>query len=195
MQGWCEASDRKLEQAAVVMKGVCVMKGIGVERGGAASSVGGRVVNLPLERNPSAGDASCQERVDTKAFTGRGSHRELRQLEAEVDRLDQQMRSLSSASKQIAGAQLSLMLHQRHATGYQFLRWREVGGNKRHLNWEEAEALYQRYSAPMRAWYLSVSQQAKAVNEAHLKCRREIKSMRYWIGKAEQAVYARPIPE
>ena len=105
------------------------------------------------------------------------------------------MRSLSSASKQVAGAQLYLMLHQRHATGYQFLRWREVGGNKRHLNWEEAEALYQRYSAPMRAWYLSVSQQAKAVNEAHLKCRREIKSMRYWIGKAEQAVYARPIPE
>ena len=32
------------------------------------------------------------------------------------------MRGLSAASKQVAGAQLYLMLHQRHATGYQFLR-------------------------------------------------------------------------
>ena len=171
------------------------MKGFGVERVIAAGKSVERDVNSSLRRSPSEGGESCQERVDTKAFTGRGSHHELRQLQAEVDRLDQQMRGLSAASKQVAGAQLDLMLHQRHATGYQFLRWRETGGSKRHLSWEEGEALYQRYTEPLRSWYVSLAEQARAVNEAHLARRREIKSMRYWINKKERAVFARSIPE
>ena len=171
------------------------MKGFGVERVIAAGKSVERDVNSSLRRSPSEGGESCQERVDTKAFTGRGSHHELRQLQPEVDRLDQQMRGLSAASKQVAGAQLYLMLHQRHATGYQFLRWRETGGSNRHLSWEEGEALYQRYTEPLRSWYVSLAEQARAVNEAHLARRREIKSMRYWINKKERAVFARSIPE
>ena len=170
------------------------MKGFGVERVIAAGKSVERDVNSSLRRSPSEGGESCQERVDTKAFTGRGSHRELRQLQAEVDRLDGLMRQLSAASKQVDGAQIYLMLHHRHATGYQFLRWREVAGAKRHLSWEQGEAIYSRYAAPLRPWYEDIAAQARQVNEDHLKRRREIRSTRYWLSKQERQVFARPIP-
>ena len=171
------------------------MKGFGVERVIAAGKSVERDVNSSLRRSPSEGGESCQERVDTKAFTGRGSHRKLRQLQAEVDRLDGLMRQLSAASKQVDGAQIYLMLHHRHATGYQFLRWREVAGAKRHLSWEQGEAIYSRYAAPLRPWYEDIAAQARQVNEDHLKRRREIKSMRFWLSKQERQVFARPIPD
>ncbi len=177
-----------------MFKGV-VMKGFGGERGSANGRALDQAVNSSVDQTPSVDSKTCQERIDTKAFTGRGSHRELRQLQAEVDRLDVLMRELSATSKQVTGAQLYLMLHQRHATGYQFLRWREVGGAKRHLSWERAEAIYSRYAPAMRDWYDEMAAQARGANEAHLKRRREIKSLLYRISKAEKAVYARPIPE
>lgn len=170
------------------------MKGLGDQRTGFAGPGEDRTVNSSLEQGPSAEGESCQERVDAKAFTGRGSHRELRQLQAEVDRIDGLMRQLSAASKQIDGAQIYLMLHQRHATGYQFLRWREVGGAKRHLSWEQGKAIYSRYTAPLRPWYEDIAAQARQANEDHLKRRREIKSMRYRLNKQERQVFARPIP-
>ena len=179
---------------SAIDKGV-VMKGLGDERAEIAMSHEGRAVNSSQGQSPSAGGESCQERVDAKAFTGRGSHRELRQLQAEVDRLDGLMRQLSAASKQVEGAQIYLMLHHRHATGYQFLRWREVAGAKRHLSWEQGEAIYSRYAAPLRPWYEDIAAQARQVNEDHLKRRREIKSMRFWLSKQERQVFARPIPD
>ena len=171
------------------------MKGHGDQRAGFAGRGEDHAVNSSMGRDLSGGGESCQERVDAKAFTGRGSHRELRQLQAEVDRLDGFMRQLSAASKQVEGAQIYLMLHHRHATGYQFLRWREVAGAKRHLSWEQGEAIYSRYAAPLRPWYEDIAAQARQVNEDHLKRRREIKSMRFWLSKQERQVFARPIPD
>ena len=170
------------------------MKGHGDQRAGFTGCGEDHAVNASLDCGPSAGGESCQERVDAKAFTGRGSHRELRQLQAEVDRLDGLMRQLSAASKQVEGAQIYLMLHHRHATGYQFLRWREVAGAKRHLSGEQGEAIYSRYAAPLRPWYEDIAAQARQVNEDHLKRRREIRSTRYWLSKQERQVFARPIP-
>ena len=170
------------------------MKGFGVERVIAAGKSVERDVNSSLRRSPSEGGESCQERVDTKAFTGRGSHHELRQLQAEVDRLDQQMRGLSAASKQVAGAQLYLMLHQRHATGYQFLRWRETGGSKRHLSWELAQQIYSAYQQRTRSWYAQLSEQAMKANDEHVRLRKEIRLIKRRLLKSQRAVYAKAIP-
>jgi DNA mismatch repair ATPase MutS len=170
------------------------MKRVVEERGSLITLDRIRAVNIPNELGTSPMGGSCQERVDTKAFTGRGTHRELRQLEAEVDRLDRLMRDLSASSKQVTGAEIYLMLHQRHSTGYQFLRWRENGRDKRHLSWDEGEAIWSRYTASLREWYAQVAHQAQMANELHLKRRREIKSARYQINKREHHVFARPIP-
>ena len=70
MQVWCEANFRKLRQGHQSMR--CVMKGFGVERVIAAGKSVERDVNSSLRRSPSEGGESCQERVDTKAFTGKG---------------------------------------------------------------------------------------------------------------------------
>ena len=77
---------------------------------------------------------TCQERVDAKALTGRGTRPELRQLEAELDRLEQHMDELIEASKRVHGGHIYLARHLRASTGYTFLRWREAGGSKRHLS-------------------------------------------------------------
>ncbi|HRL52676.1 MAG TPA: hypothetical protein PK805_00390 [Acidovorax temperans] len=136
----------------------------------------------------------CQQPVDIKAFKGRGTLHSLRQLEAEVDSLTQQMRVLSDASKAVSGAQIYLMVHQRHSTGYVFLRWREAGGTKRHLSWEEGQALYGRYTEPLRSWYRSLAERAQQINAKHTQARKAVRALRTALMGLEPAIYARPIP-
>lgn len=191
MQSWSESALRKLRQGRMVM----LMKGHGVDRGADIPSAAGRDVNSGLRAIEPAAIGSCQQRVDTKAFMGRGNRHELRQRQAEIDTLIQRMRALSDASKQIAGLQIYLMLHQRHSTGYVFLRWREAGSRKRHLSWEEGEALFQRYVEPLRSWYAQLAQHARQVNADLVQARRRARQLRAGMAASETPIFARPLSD
>lgn len=152
-------------------------------------------VNFRSGGNEPETAAWCQDQVDAKALTGRGNHLALRQAEAEVDRAEARLRELSEASKQVAGAQIYLMLHRRARTGYEFLRWREYGARKRHLSWEHGAEIYGGYPEPLRAWYAELAAEAQQANEQHVLLRQRARSIRVAIQGRRQPVFARPIPE
>lgn len=138
--------------------------------------------------------AACQQRVDTKGFTGKGTRSELRHLAAALDRLEQHMAELLAASKQVRFAPLHLALHRRRSSGYAALRWRAGGAAGRHLSWEDARAIYLRYPRPTRRWYQELTRQALTDNACHVELRRRIRLARLRIAEAEQALYPKPIP-
>jgi predicted secreted protein len=136
----------------------------------------------------------CQESVDTKGLTGRGTRPELRQLQAEVDKLERHMAELVQASKK-AGGQMYLMLHQRPATGYVFLRWRMASsGGKRHLPWDAAREIYMGYPEHMRAWYIQITERAVQSNAAHVRLRKDIRTLGRQLQAVQGPVYARRVP-
>lgn len=169
-------------------------KGVGVKRVERIASPLEIDVNEGLSDNGLSFTETCQQLVDIKAFKGRGTLHALRQAETEVDSLTQQMRELSDASKSVSGAQIYLMVHHRHSTGYVFLRWREAGGAKRHLSWEEAQALYGRYTEPLRSWYRALAEHAQQINAKHTQARKAVRGLRTELMRLEPAIYARPIP-
>lgn len=171
-----------------------VMKGRVDERAECSTMQVERVVNSVEWARESLKDETCQERADTKAFTGKGTRQELRQLIAEIDRLEQAMRELASVVRQVPGASIYLMLHHKRSNGYTFLRWRELGAGKRHLSWTDVQALLQSREASVRAWYGQASEQALSLNAQHLTARKRIRALRYILTRAQQPVYARRIP-
>ena len=195
MQGWCEANVRKLRQGRV---GVCeraiVLKGLVMERDEFNGRAPGRDVNFHGRPAAMQESETCQERVDAKALTGRGTRPELRQLEAELDRLEQHMDELIEASKRVHGGHIYLARHLRASTGYTFLRWREAGGSKRHLSWELAQQMYSAYQQRTRSWYAQLSEQAMKANDEHVRLRKEIRMIRRRLIRSERAVYAKAIP-
>jgi hypothetical protein len=138
---------------------------------------------------------TCQEGVDTKAFTGKGHLLELRQMVTAIDELEAEMRALSEATKRVSGCQMYLMLHHRSSTSYTFLRWRELGGSTRHLSWDEAEALREGFPSTVKEWYRAGFAQAMALNAKHVEYREGIRVARRAIAMKNQWVFARPIPE
>ena len=166
-----------------------------MQRDELSTSQSGRVVNFPICTATSSGAGTCQERVDAKGLTGKGNRPDLRQLTAEVDRLEQHMNALVEASKAVPGAQMYLTVHVRKATGYVFLRWREVGGTKRHLSWQEVRATYMGYSERLRTWYMQICGQAMDANQAHVQLRRDIRKLKKRMEATGSHIYARPIPQ
>ena len=165
-----------------------------MQRDELSTSQSGRVVNFPIRTATSSGAGTCQERVDAKALTGRGTRPELRQLEAELDRLEQHMDELIEASKRVHGGHIYLARHLRASTGYTFLRWREAGGSKRHLSWELAQQMYSAYQQRTRSWYAQLSEQAMKANDEHVRLRKEIRLIKRRLLKSQRAVYAKAIP-
>lgn len=195
MQGWYEANVRKLRQGRV---GVCerafVLKGMMMERDEINGRAAGRDVNFHGRPAAMLEGETCQERVDAKALTGRGTRPELRHLEAELDRLERHMDELILASKQVHGGHIYLARHLRASTGYTFLRWREAGGAKRHLSWELAQQMYSAYQQRTRSWYAQLSEQAMKANDEHVRLRKEVRSIKRCLVRSERAVYAKTIP-
>ena len=137
---------------------------------------------------------SCQETVDTKAFTGRGRLRELRQLGHRVDTVEQKMMALAQASKRVSSYQMYLVLHRRHATGYVFLRWRATGWSSKHLSWQQAEAIAARYDRERCQWYARASEAAVSLNQRHKELRQQLRELEQLVMNAKQPVFARSIP-
>lgn len=138
--------------------------------------------------------AGCQERVDTKAFKGKGTRSKLRHLQSEVDRLEQHMNELVAASKKMPAFSMYLALHHRSATGYTFLRWREAGGDKRHLSWEAARALCDKHPPHIRRWYMQLSAQAQHANAEHVALRKELRQLEQSSRGLSMPLYPRPLP-
>lgn len=148
-------------------------------------------VNVKTWAAESVSQQTCQERVDTKAFTGRGSLHELRHYVDKLDGVEREMGELSTLSKK-GGLAVYVMVHRRAKTGYVFLRWREVGGEKRHLAWDVIEERTACLHDQARAWVRQVTQRAQQLNVGHLRARDALTRIRRQVQKREQHVMPRP---
>ena len=137
-------------------------------------------------------NVGCQEELDAKGFTGRGSLRELRHMVTELSAVEGRMEGLSAASKALSGVRLYLVVHRHKKTGYTFLRWRERSGGARHVPWHELEALLAGHAPAQRRWCTEASDAASGLNAEHLALRERIKAVR--LLQPQPAIYARPIP-
>lgn len=170
------------------------VKGVVVERVELGQRGSERDVNLDIRSAAMVNGEPCQESIDAKAFTGRGSRPELRHLEVELDRLERHMIELAEASKKVHGCHIYLALHHKTHNGYTFLRWRESGGAKRHLPWNEARDEYATYQPRTGAWYAQLSEQAMKANAEHLRLRKAAKAIRTRLKHTQMATYAKPVP-
>ena len=103
------------------------------------------------------------------------------------------MQELTKASKAVQGLSIYLELHQRSASGYVFLRWRQRFGVSRHVGWDEVDELTQALPAEMRAWCHSASQRAQELNAAHLQHRSEIKRIRKAVERSTPHTFPRSL--
>ena len=101
------------------------------------------------------------------------------------------MRDYVAATKQVAGHWMYLELHA-HQDGTRFVRWRDRLTRK-HLNWELAAQTLADKAPDVAAWYVNVTEQAKALNAQHKECRRAAAVLRQVVLDAPRPVYARPV--
>jgi len=169
-----------------------VKKGV-VMKGQANQVEGHQVVNDVLWARQNSLGQDCQNRVDVKALTGRGTLAKLRQEVAKIDDLLNQMNELAKATKSVSGLGIYLVVHQRKSSGYVFLRWRERLGSNRHLDWDEAQDLTRLQPEAVRAWCRQVSVIAQQLNADHLRCREEIKRVRKEVSLMKPHLFQRSI--
>lgn len=146
-------------------------------------------VNHVLWARQAAGEQACQNRVDAKALTGRGTLAHLRQQVATLDAAVLDMRELAAKSKSVIGLRAYLVVHQRSHSGYMFLRWRERSSS-RHLPWEEAERL-DHGSRQLNEWCRAASRLAQEINARHLSAREAIKRIREEVDQSEPFMFPR----
>jgi hypothetical protein len=151
------------------------------------------IVNPARWARQAVKDQVCQNRADTKAFTGRGKLLELRQLLTELDATVEAMKHLADITKLVQDAQMYLMLHVKNATGLTFMRWRERTGACRHVPWPEAQDRIARLAPDVGDWYRQATEQAMTLNERHKELRRAIATARKVVMRKTPAVFARPI--
>lgn len=150
-------------------------------------------VNVRTWAVEAMGAERCQSGVDAKAFTGRGGLSELRHQVDLLDRIETRMSALSTASKTGGLVDVYLMLHRRAKTGYAFLRWREVGGAKRHLSWDALQDRAAGWEARTRLWLTQMTAQAQQLNDEHLQVRDELGRIRRRVMARPQPVFARSV--
>ena len=147
-------------------------------------------VNVKQWAIESVAQPACQERVDTKAFTGRGSLHELRHYVDKLQRVERDMGELSMVSK-TSGLDVYVMVHRRAKTGYVFLRWREVGGAKRHLAWDAMSDRTAGLPSQASQWIQDVTREAQRLNDEHLRTREALGRLRREVLASEQHVFQR----
>lgn len=174
------------------MKGSCVKKGEVFKGRVNQDGAGGAVNNVIWARQASV-NPDCQNRVDVKALTGRGTLANLRQEVAKIDELVSKMSELVQLTKSINGLGIYLVLHQRTSSGYVFLRWRERLGSNRHLNWDDVADLTRGQSPEVRKWCQDTSAYAQELNAMHLRSREAIKRIRKQVQHREPHLFQRNI--
>lgn len=168
------------------------MKGDVVETA-AATALDKFCVNVRTWAVETMGAERCQSGVDAKAFTGRGGLSELRHQVDLLDQIEARMAELNKASKTGGLIDVYLMVHRRAKTGYAFLRWREVGGAKRHLSWDALEDRAAAWDARTQRWLAQMTAQAQQLNDEHLRVRDELARIRRRVMARPQPVFARSV--
>ena len=146
------------------------------------SGVGSHLVEHPAEtvNTGTSCDQSrhCQQRVDVKAFTGRGAAaptlRERRLARSNVDSVLAEMAALVALTLQVPGRPMYLCLHRRASSGQTALRWRRAGAVARHLPWTQVEAAIRVMPPAYAAWYDQVDASARALNAREIVVRRAL---------------------
>jgi hypothetical protein len=133
---------------------------------------------------------NCQQRVDAKAFTGRGVHRAVAAAAHDVDSIVSEMERLVRLSKERPAALIYLCMHKRPTSGQVSLRWRERV-TTRHVPWLELRKRLKGAHSNEREWYLAVDLKARELNEREKDARRQLLVLRQQARLAE-AVGAAP---
>lgn len=193
-KSWFEAMDMNLPQSNPLNDRVFDDERIVSERAGRTSKAPMEpIVNPARWARQAVKDQACQNRADTKAFTGRGKLLELRQLLTELDTTVKAMKHLADVTKLVQDAQMYLMLHVKTATGLTFLRWRDRTGTCRHVPWPEAQLRINSFSPDTGDWYRQATEQALTLNERHKELRRAIATARKVVLRTDPKVFPRPI--
>lgn len=178
--------------------GACSVERDGVERVEEMKGITNQVkskqgVNHVLWARQNVGEQDCQDRVDVKALTGRGSQANLRHSLSQLDQLVGRMQQLSEQSKSVAGLAFYLVVHQRAKTGYLFLRWRQRWnqGTNRHLGFDDVEQLASQLPPDLKTWCMEASRVAQQLNSDHLELRSVIKKIRREIERGQQHIFPR----
>lgn len=174
------------------MKGSCVKKGE-VFKGLVNQDESGEAVNNVIWARQASVNQDCQNRVDVKALTGRGTLANLRHEVAKIDELVSKMNELVQMTKSIPGLGIYLVLHQRTSSGYVFLRWRERLGSNRHLNWDDVPDLTRGQPPEVRKWCQDTSAYAQELNAMHLRSREAIKGIRKQVQHRDPHLFQRNI--
>ena len=130
----------------------------------------------------------CQQRVDAKAFTGRGVLRRLREARARVDSLHGEMRELAKLTVAMPGRTMYLCMHRRARTGQVALRWRQSGVAAPHLPWPEVARLLSLYPPGLGDWYRSVNATARRLNGAEKQARASLRAARDELGTTQAEI-------
>jgi hypothetical protein len=127
----------------------------------------------------------CQQRVDAKAFTGRGTLRRIRDAHERVDSLHREMAALAGLTLAIPGRAMYLCLHRRAATGQVSLRWRQSGALAPHIAWPEVARLLLGYPPAMAAWYGAVNVTVRRLNANEQQARAALRAARSELGSTQ----------
>lgn len=120
---------------------------------------------------------NCQQRVDAKAFTGKGAQRALRDLQARIEAVHCEMRELVQPTLAVPGKAMYLCLHRRSRTGQLVLRWRQCGATAPHMSWHEVDRLLSSYPPVLRHWYRDVDMAARRLNRAEKRARAALREL------------------
>lgn len=134
----------------------------------------GRVVDRAGVRAPNLDAKTRQQRVDAKAFKGRGVLARFLDAKQAVDSLHAEMDALVKLSADVPGRPMYLCAHRRSSTGQVSLRWRKAGNAAEHISWPAVQATVASFSPDMRAWYERVNAEVHGLNQREIDARRAL---------------------
>lgn len=141
------------------------------------------LLTRPAVLDPEMAEAVRQQRVDLKAFTGKGDPRAVRQAIKAVDDIHAEMAKLAQASALWGKRMLYLTHHVRGQTQQHSLRWRgytvvDGRGAHKHLSWDEAadRIRAQPYEAQIK--FHALDAEARRLNSAEQDARADLKRLR-----------------
>lgn len=115
----------------------------------------------------------CQQRVDIKAFKGKGT----RKVQDALSFVQSEMSKLARKTKDVSGRLFFLEVHRRTSTCQMSLKWRLAYGRWRHANWddEELQSYLSRMSVDWVDWYSDIAKKAVLLNAEEKKLRMQLR--------------------
>ena len=148
-----------------------------------------RLTVKAAETDQSVPKTSRQQRVDLKAFTGKGDRRVVRQAMKAVDDIHAEMAELAQVSVLWGKRVLYLTHHTRSLTQQHSLRWRGYSvvdgkGGHKHLSWDEAADRIRVQPYEVQIHFHTLDSEARRLNAVEQEARAELKRLRSLDAKA-----------